>query len=66
MESDAMRDPGAVAALEASRRLERSRRAALNLALTERRRHAAAKVALSLAEILSEEGESAWEVEARG
>jgi hypothetical protein len=65
MDSEATGDPGAVAALEASRRLERSRRAALNLALAERRRHAAARVALSLAEILSEESDATWDLEAR-
>lgn len=52
MSSEAGKDPGVVAALEASRRLERSRRAALNQALLEKRRHCAAQVALSLAEVL--------------
>lgn len=47
--------PGGVAALEASKRLERSRRAALSRALAEKRRSFAAQMALSLAEALSQD-----------
>ena len=47
-------DP-AVAAGEASRRLERTRRTALDRALAEERRRHAAQIALSLAQILCEE-----------
>lgn len=52
-------DPGNVAATDASKRLEWSRREALNRALAERRRNSVAQVALSLAEILSDDGRSA-------
>jgi hypothetical protein len=48
-------DPGTIAALEASKRIEHTRRAALNRALAEKRRCFAAQVALSLAEILSDD-----------
>ena len=55
MSSQAGEDPGLVAALEAARRLERSRRAALNRTLVAKRRYFAAQVALSLAEILCDD-----------
>jgi len=55
MVSEAGVDPGTIAALEASQRLQHTRRAALNLALAEKRRCFAAQVALSLAEILSDD-----------
>jgi hypothetical protein len=45
-------DPRLTAAGEAAKRLERSRFAALNRALAERRRSCAAEVAFSLAELL--------------
>jgi hypothetical protein len=54
MSCQAGADSGSVVALEASRRIERSRRAALNEALAEKRRRFAAQVALSLAEVLCE------------
>ena len=53
MDGGAGRDPGVVAALDASRRLERGRCSALAQALTEKRRLRATQAAASLARILS-------------
>jgi len=47
-------DSGVVVAREASRRLERTRRAALNQALVEKRRLYVAQVTSSLAEVLGD------------
>ncbi len=54
MDVQSVEDPGAVAARDASRRLERSRRAALEQALAARRRCYAARAAMSLADVLSD------------
>ncbi len=53
MDGGAGPDPGVVAALDASRRLERVRCSALAQALAEKRRHRATEAAVSLARILS-------------
>ena len=59
MSAQTGKDSEMLAALEASRRLERSRRAALNRLLAEQRRHAAAKAALRLAEARLDDGSQA-------
>lgn len=56
---------GADAASDASRRLERSRRAALSRSLAERRHALAAQVAVSLAELLSDSAAEAPDVGVR-
>ena len=55
MDGGAVADRASAVALEAAGRLERRRRAALDRALGTKRRQRAAQMALSLAEILSED-----------
>jgi hypothetical protein len=58
MDSEAGIDPGTVVAIEASRRLERRRRAALSQRVEEKRYHAAAELARSLLGTRSEDAEA--------